>query len=289
MTSSRVPIALTVAARQHGVISLRQLAMLEVSRSQLRTAIKRHLLVEAAPRVYSVVGSPDTLEQRQQVALLCLGSDAVLSHEAAARLHGFDRCRPDVIELTVLRRHHGVRAPFRIHTTNSLPTIDRVMVDEWPVTSASRTVIDLARSRVSEDRLTAAIDSAIRSGASSPLALSRRLEALRGPGHWGVPRLDHLLIDAGGHTILERRFLELMRQAGPPRPTTQLIHRRNGRTYTRLASVIAVRPRIGEPFDQFADEALNDARQTRRPRARLITRRCTSLVPSPISRILASR
>ena len=126
----------------HGVVALSQLAELEMSRSQLRTAsIKRHLLVEAAPRVYAVVGSPDTLEQRQQVALLCLGSDAVLSHEAAARLHRFDRCRPDVIELTVLRRHHGVRAPFRIHTTNSLPAIDRVMVDAWPVTSASRTVI----------------------------------------------------------------------------------------------------------------------------------------------------
>lgn len=234
MTGSRVPIALTVAARQHGVISLRQLAELEVSRSQLRTAIKRHLFVEAAPRVYAVVGAPDTLEQRQQIALLSLGPDAVLSHETAARLHGFDRCQPDVIELTVPRRQHGVRAPFRIHTTNRLPAIDRVTVDQWPVTSATRTVIDLARTRVSDVRLAAAIDSAVRSGASSPTILATRLQALRGPGCWGATRLDRLLIDAGGHTLLERRFLKLMRTAGLPRPTTQLVHRANGRTYARV-------------------------------------------------------
>ncbi len=184
MTGSRVPIALTVAARQHGVISLRQLAELEVSRSQLRTAIKRHLFVEAAPRVYAVVGAPDTLEQRQQVALLSLGPDAVLSHETAARLHGFDRCRPDVIELTVPRRH-------------------------------------LLRT--------------VRSDRSGPCRLLRTVRyPLRGPGRWGAPRLDRLLIDAGGHTLLERRFLKLMRTAGLPRPTTQLVHRVNGRTYARV-------------------------------------------------------
>ena len=37
------------------------------------------------------------------------------------------------------------------------------------------------------------------------------------------------------------------------------------------------------------DRRGGDRGQTRRPRARLITRRWTSLVPSPISRILASR
>ena len=46
--------------------------------------------------------------------------------------------------------------------------------------------------------------------------------------------LDELLVDAGGHTILERDFLRLMRLGGLPRPRTQVIHRRDGTTYARV-------------------------------------------------------
>ena len=83
-------------------------------------------------------------------------------------------------------------------------------------------------------RLEAAIDSAVRSQASSPLVLERRLSAWRGPGRWGARKLDELLIDSGGHTLLERRFLQLMRKAGWPCPRTQVIHRRGGRTFARV-------------------------------------------------------
>ena len=34
---------------------------------------------------------------------------------------------------------------------------------------------------------------------------------------------------SGGHTLLERRFLQLMRTAGLPQPRTQVVHRRGGR------------------------------------------------------------
>jgi hypothetical protein len=64
--------------------------------------------------------------------------------------------------------------------------------------------------------------------------LARRLEKLRGPGRWGARRLDRLLIDSGGHSPLERRFLSLMRRAGMPRPTTQVVHRRGERTFARV-------------------------------------------------------
>ena len=51
---------------------------------------------------------------------------------------------------------------------------------------------------------------------------------------WGVPLLDELLADSGGHSMLERRFLELCRRAGLPRPSTQVIHRRDGSTFARV-------------------------------------------------------
>lgn len=226
--------AFTVAARQHGVITLAQLTEHGVSRQQRRTAISNGLLLPLAPRVYAVGGSASTVEREQMAGLRCLGPKAVLSHETAARLHGFDRCLPGAVELTLPCGHHGMRVPFTLHTTAHWSPLDRVVIDGWPCTSATRTVLDLARARISTLRLEAAIDSAVRSGASAPLVLATRLSQLRGRGRWGAPRLEQLLVDAGGHTLLERRFLTLIRAAGLPRPTTQLVHRRDGRTVGRV-------------------------------------------------------
>jgi hypothetical protein len=49
-------------------------------------------------------------------------------------------------------------------------------------TSATRTIIDLARLAVSRFELEAAIDSAVRMGLTSPTALAHRLHGLRGSG-----------------------------------------------------------------------------------------------------------
>jgi hypothetical protein len=116
------------------------------------------------------------------------------------------------------------------------------MVDGFRCLSATRTILDLARARVPRVRLEAAIDSAVRLGLTSPAVLVRRLGELRGRGRWGAPVLDGLLVDTGGHSMLERRFLELVREAGLPRPATQVIHRRDGRTFARVDFLF-------EPFD----------------------------------------
>lgn len=175
-----------------------------------------------------------TADRARAAGLLALGPGAVLSHGAAAILHGFDRTPPGELEFTVLRTDRGRRMPFRVHTTDVLPSIDRVVVDGLPCTSATRTVLDLARARVARLRLEAAIDSAVRLGLSSPRVLIDRLGQLRGPGHWGATLLDELLVDTGGHTMLERRFLELVRRAGLGRPETQVVFRRDATTYARV-------------------------------------------------------
>lgn len=64
--------------------------------------------------------------------------------------------------------------------------------------------------------------------------IERRLGELRGPGRRGARLLDHLLVDSGGESVLERRFLELMRRGGLPRPITQAVQRRDGRHVARV-------------------------------------------------------
>lgn len=223
-----------LATKQHGLIELGQLAELSVGRGQLRALVDRGSLTLVAPRVYGITGIPDSVGRALRLGLLSLGPTAAVSHEAAARLHDFDRALPNAVEFTVRRDDRRSESPFRIHTTRVLPEIDVVTVAGYRCTSATRTVIDLARARISRYRLEAAIDSAVRTGASSPTVLVERLTALRGRGRWGVRLLDRLLLDTGGHTMLERRFLALMRESGLPRPTPQVLHRREGRAYARV-------------------------------------------------------
>jgi hypothetical protein len=223
-----------LAGAQHGVVGLAQLVELEITRGMLRTHVRRGWLVPEAPRVYAVAGAPVSWERDLMTGLLSLGAASWASHEAAALLHGFDRSVTGAVEFTVMRHRSGIGVPFRVHTTGKLPPIDRVEIREFRCVSATRTIIDLARARVSRYRLEAAIDSAVRNESSSPSVLARRLGQLRSSGRWGVRRLDQLLVDSGGHTMLERRFLEVTRTAGLPRPTPQVIFRRDGRAFARV-------------------------------------------------------
>jgi very-short-patch-repair endonuclease len=134
----------------------------------------------------------------------------------------------------VARGRQGLAVDGVLHTTKEVGRLDVVNVNGFQATSATRTIVDLAHQRIARHRLTAAIDSAVRLGLTSPAVLVERLRDLRGPGRWGCRLLDELLVDAGGHTMLERDFLRLMRVGGLPRPRTQVIHRRDGATYARV-------------------------------------------------------
>ena len=179
--------------------------------------------------------------------LLDLGPEALVSHRAAAALHGFDGFGPKPIEFTVPRTTggRGIRAGGCTRVAR-LAARDRPLFDRHvPLHDGLRTIIDLART-ASPAELERAIDSAIRDGSSSPGFLRRRLSALRGSGRAGVRLLDELLVDAGGHSDLERTFLRLVREAGLPRPTCQRIFRRDGRTIARVDFSFEPSPVIAE-------------------------------------------
>lgn len=222
------------AARSHGVIGRGDLDRSGVGQRQIENWVRRGMVERMAPSVWRITGSPDTWEQRLRVGLLYLGPEAMVSHEAAAQLHGFDRTPCDRLEFLVPRGMRTTRLPFgSVHTSDRIEPLDRVLVGGWPVTSATRTVLDLAMRQPGRERLEAAIDSAVRMRLSAPVVLQRRLERLRGPGRWGCRLVDELTIDAGGESMLERRFLELLRRNGLPRPTTQRWFRIDGRSVGR--------------------------------------------------------
>jgi very-short-patch-repair endonuclease len=229
-----IPRLLATAARQRGLIATNQLDDHGVTRAQFDQFVRRGIFVRICPGVYVAAGAPPSWERSLLAGLLALGPESFVSHEAAARLHGFDRSVEGRPEFTVTRGRQGLVVDGVLHTTKVLAPLDVVSVKGFRVTSATRTIVDLAHQRIARRRLAAAIDSAVRLGLTSPTVLAERLSTLRGPGRWGCRLLDELLVDAGGHTMLERDFLRLMRLGGLPRPRTQVIHRRDGTRYARV-------------------------------------------------------
>jgi very-short-patch-repair endonuclease len=223
-----------VAADQHGAVSVKQLRAAGITAKVQATAVGAGWLRLVEPTVLVFAGSPDTWYRRLWVGALALNGKGWVSHEAAAALHGFDRARADAVEFTVGRSSRKLTCSSTVHTTENVGRIDVVTVNGLRCSSATRTIIDLARARIPARRLEAAIDSAVRFGLSAPIVLERRLAELRGPGQWGARALDRLLIDSGGESALERRFLALMREAGLPRPRTQAVQRRDVQHVARV-------------------------------------------------------
>lgn len=223
-----------VLAAQHGLLSDAQLRALKLSRHTVARWTNERRLERYGPGVLRLVGAPSTWEQRLTRGLLALGNDAAVSHRAAARLHGFDRSDTDDVEFLVGRAQRNSRLPDPVHSSGLIGKLDILTVGGFRATSATRTILDLANIQVPADRLRAAIDSAVRLQLSAPETIRRRLDDIRRRGRTGVRMLDELLIDAGGHTMLERKFLQLMREAGLPRPEPQVIFRDGKRTMARV-------------------------------------------------------
>jgi len=179
------------------------------------------------------------------VGPLCWAAD-----QTAAALHQFDGYRLEPpFHLVTLRSRRTTRPGHVVHTTIDLPLIDRTVVAGIPVTSPTRTIIDLA-THLDAAALTTAVDSALRDGLTSEDFLHRRMVALRGKGRYGIPRLLAVVagseIIRGGHSWLEREFLRLVAQAGLPAPITQQVLARRGTRLVRVDCRFADTPVVVE-------------------------------------------
>jgi very-short-patch-repair endonuclease len=118
------------------------------------------------------------------------------------------------------------RLGHHVHTTIDLESIDRTRVHGIPSMTGARSLIDAAR-HLSPRRLTVALDSALRDRRVTEDLLHERIVALRSSGRHGIPKLLAVIDGAeaarGGHSWLERRFLDLCAGARLPRPVTQKV------------------------------------------------------------------
>lgn len=179
---------------------------------------------------------PIPLHRYEQVSeqLAGLGPTARCAQPTAAALVGFDgfRLKPP-FHFVVPRGVNRQRVGHYVHRTLYLPPIDCETAHGLPVTSPTRTLIDLATT-CEPKVLTAALDGALRDCLTTEEFLHQRIVDLRSRGRYGIPKLlaviEGVEASRGGHSWLERRYLELIAAAGLPPPTTQAhLGRRNGR------------------------------------------------------------
>jgi hypothetical protein len=226
------------ATGQRGAFTAAQARAAGMSARQLRSRVQSGSLERTGVRTYRSALTPPSALGELHSLVLDIGSPCWVSGPSAAALHRFDTFelhRP--FHVLTLRDRNVRRLGAVVHTTIELPLLDRGEVDGLPVLSPTRTLVDLAR-HVDRERLTAALDGALRDRLTTEDFLHRRITALRRQGRYGIPMLLAAIegreLSRGGHSWLERRFLELVGSAGLPRPVTQQVLGRAGDRLIRV-------------------------------------------------------
>lgn len=215
------------------------------------------LWIQIAPGQFHHAATPLTFEMKVRAGAAWLGGRGALFGTTALHWLDVEVDEPPKAEFLVPRGRRSIPNWATIHTTTRWDTGDVINHDGVRTTSATRALLDYATQRPSAAELENAIDSAIRMRRTALTKVTARLAALRGPGRAGTGYLSELLLDSGGESHLERRFLRLMRGAGIPRPECQVIFRRSGQrvarvdfTFPATRTIVEVSGRLGHTSDR---------------------------------------
>ncbi len=206
-----------LARRQHGAVSHWQLIALGVSAS----AIDRRVADGRLRRIHRGVYAVGELDRRGRwmAAVLACGEGALLSHRDAAMLWNLRETNRRAIDATAPGARRRSRPRITVHGAALHPD-DRVEVDGIPVTSVSRTLLDLAEV-VPPTQLRRAYEAAERHRHLDVVALNDVIA--RSNGRRGLAALLALLeYDPApardSKSDLESALLDLVREVGLPLP-----------------------------------------------------------------------
>ncbi len=203
------------------MVATRQLEALGYGRNAVAKAAGVGRLHRVHRGVYVVGQRRLTWEGRVMAAILA-SYPSVASHLSAAWIWGLLGSRPDTVHIT-RRSPHPRRRPFIVHTAD-LARADLARREGIPVTSLSRTILDVAvTSRPGTVRRH------LRIADDEKLFDLREMHDLleRTKGHKGQAKVRAALEPyderpAFTRSGLERRFLEVVREAGLPDPAMNL-------------------------------------------------------------------
>jgi very-short-patch-repair endonuclease len=208
----------TIAERQYGVVSTQQLLAAGISHKAIATRVRRHGLHRLHRGVYAVGHTALVLLAREMAAVLACGEGAVVSHRSAAALWGLLPPDDGPIDVTVTRSGRS-RPGLRVHRSRTLDPSDVRVIHGIPVTSPTRTMLDMAET-TPERELERALDEALVQKLTSHDTLVAAVDGAA--GRRGASRVRTLL-DRQDEPALtrseaEERCLELIRKAALEAP-----------------------------------------------------------------------
>lgn len=202
-----------IAARQHGVVTRRQLLAAGLTRNVIDYRLRRRHLQVVHRGVY-LVGPVPPPRHREMAACLACGPAAVVSHRSAAGLWRLSappgRAAP--VDITT-RTWDRARPGIRTHRSRTLRDGEVTRLAGIPITTPARTIVDLA-ARASFRQLERALAEAQALGLTTPDEVGSLLR--RYPRRPGAPLLrtvldlDHMALT---RSPAEERFLNLVRKA----------------------------------------------------------------------------
>ncbi|MGQ0804054.1 MAG: type IV toxin-antitoxin system AbiEi family antitoxin domain-containing protein [Actinomycetota bacterium] len=215
-----------LAARQHTLVTRRQLLDAGFSTEQIRWCVRSGVLVRIRYDVFAVAGAPPTWEQAVLAAVLAVGPGAVASHATAAALWGLPGFERDAgLELTTARPHHARLAGVCSHRTVAFLALEHAVHHRIPCTSVARTLADVS-GRMSVPALGAATDHGTRQGLLRLDDLRRCVAGLppapgRRPKRVQIVLVRRLAGYDPGESELEMRVMRAIVEAGLPEPVPQ--------------------------------------------------------------------
>jgi very-short-patch-repair endonuclease len=213
-----------LAERQHGVVARGQLLELGMSRDAITRWRAAGRLHRVHSGVYAVGHRRLTRHGRWMAAVLSGGGEAALSHRSAAAFWGILQNAGSRIDVSLPSRSGRTPSAIRLHRVRSLHPDDWVLRDGIPVTSVTRTLVDLA-AVVDERRLRRAIEESERLRLFDLRAAEQGCDRAR--GRRGVAMLRSLLAERmevpRTRSDLEDLFMDFCREARLPRPAVNTL------------------------------------------------------------------
>lgn len=209
-----------IAAQQHGRVAWRQLVARGVDRHTIERWRADGRLRSVYEGVYAVGHVAPSLDGDYMAAVLASGPGAVLSHRSAAFRLRLLRGRPPAPETTVPTTAHRRRAGIVIHRVRALHVLDTATLDEIPITTVPRVLLDLAPTTAHEDLSRMCHEAWVLHECAGD-----RIEACiaRNPRKPGAGKLRRALGADVTLSFLEDAFLELLRRHDLPLPRTNTI------------------------------------------------------------------
>jgi very-short-patch-repair endonuclease len=208
-----------VAGRQHGVISRDQLTELGLGKDSIHHRVRAGRLLPLYRSVYAVGHRNRSRETAWLAAVLAAGEGAVLSNRPAGAAWGIRRSegRPEVTVPTQRRSRPGI-----VMHRSRLPPDERTTLNNIPITTVPRTLLDLAAT-LDQRQLERAINEAEIQRLWDELSLHDLLHRYpKRPGTRNMRAALHKRREGASYTKsdLEELFIRFADKAGLPRPET---------------------------------------------------------------------